>query len=280
MSNELALREQTAITPVAVMDANFISVREYYKDMQSGILLAKTLSAIGGDSAEKSFAKMVFGAELGFGPAASLRAVYLLNGKFGLYADGMVALAKQEGWDLEITHSDPPGTSCRVHATKPGKKPYGFTYTIEMARQAGLPKGPDSNWGKYPWDMLYARAAAHVCRKVCPGKLHGIYTPEEIQRDVPEYDTSEARPLLPVRELPQPEPEALPGPPANGNGHAPELDLSEFGMVDDYLRSINQIGEGQTWHDLKPAMATRIAANMDKFAAAYTTWMEGVTNVA
>lgn len=131
------------------------------------------------DAAKETFARIVAGAELGLPPMASVRMMHFIKGKPVLSADMMVAVAKSNGVKFQIIHSKKPGESCRVSAQR-GEEAYSFEWTMEMARTAGL---AGDNWRKYPWDMLYARAAAHVCRKLCPDLLGGIYIADEVQED-------------------------------------------------------------------------------------------------
>lgn len=128
------------------------------------------------DAAKEAFARIVAGAELGIPPMASVRMMHFIKGRPVLSADMMVAVAKSHGVTFQAIHSRPPGQSCRVSAIR-GSEAYSFEWTAEMAKTAGL---AGDNWRKYPWDMLYARAASHVCRKICPDLLGGIYTPDEV----------------------------------------------------------------------------------------------------
>lgn len=140
----------------------------------------------GGDTQQKrteTFAQMIVGAELGLGPGASARGLYFVKGRIGMSADLMAGLARDEGWDFEIEHSDPPGKWCSITATREKSQPYKFKYTIEMAQAAGL---SGANWKNYPWDMLYARGMAHVARKVAPARLLGLYTRDELMHIEPE----------------------------------------------------------------------------------------------
>lgn len=181
---------------------NIISVREIHGSVDSSYRLAQSLAfgASGrNDAAEASaaFAKMVNGAEMGIAPGAAQRAFHVVKGKIGMSADAMVGVARKHGWKFDIEHSDPPGKSCKVGARKDDEA-YSFTYTMDMAKAAGLVRS-GSPWVTAPWDMLYARAASHVCRKVASDKLLGIYDPSEIG-----FETPIAPHAAPAKDEPEP----------------------------------------------------------------------------
>lgn len=188
----MTMAQSTAVEVRRVIPGNVMSVREIYADMDNAYRFAKALSigcGHGAEAAAQSLAKMVVGAELGIGAAASVRGIHFIKARLAMSADLMVALAQDVGWSFATSHSNPPGQWCKVRAHK-GEESYEFTWTLEMAKQAGISGG--DNWRKYPWDMLYARAASHVARKVAPGRLLGVYAPEEITET---FDPS-ARPSL------------------------------------------------------------------------------------
>lgn len=172
-------------TELAKVDNNALTVRQIYDDPDRAYRFAKAM-AIGSGGSERdattALAKMVIGAELGIGAGAAVRGLHFIKQRISMSADLMVGLAKRDGWKFAVTHSDPPGQSCTVEASRDGESTYTFTWTIDMARSAGL---SGDNWKKYPWDMLYARAASHVARKVAPGILHGMYDPSELSEYIP-----------------------------------------------------------------------------------------------
>lgn len=130
-------------------------------------------------------AQIMMGLELGMSPAAAVRGIHFVKGKMTLSADMLVNLARRDGWVFHTKHSDPPGESCTVKATHETEPEYEFTWTMAMANKAGLNKA-GSGWQNYPWDMLYARAASHVARKVS-ASANGIYSPEEIRTNPETY---------------------------------------------------------------------------------------------
>lgn len=161
-------------------DGNLITTREFFANMDTLGRMANALSvAVIGDTPDKvkaATASILRGAELGIPPMSAVSMIHFIKGKPSLSADGMVAACRRAGIEFKVEHSKNPGEWCEVQATR-GTETYRFRWTIEMAKNAGL--GGD-NWRKYPWDMLYARAASHVCRKIAPDILGGTYTPDEI----------------------------------------------------------------------------------------------------
>lgn len=128
-------------------------------------------------SASEAFWRIQAGSEIGIPPAAAIREVYNVQGRTCLSAASMMGACRRFGVKFRITHSTPPGEWCEVQATR-GEESYGFRWTIDMAKRVGL-AGRD-NWKHYPWDMLFARAASHVCRKIAPDVCGGMYDPEEV----------------------------------------------------------------------------------------------------
>lgn len=124
------------------------------------------------------------GRELGIGTIASLRGIYIVEGKVTLSADLMAALVQRSGlceqWHvLELTP-----TTCTVASRRVGDTDKAIrktTWTIEMARTAGL-TGKDP-WKKYPHRMLKARAAMDHARDHYPEVAFGCYDPDEIPRE-------------------------------------------------------------------------------------------------
>lgn len=181
------------------MNSSVISVQQLYSNMDATWQIAKVLAAgcglgAGNDWVDVAMARIFIGAEMGIGPAASVRGIHFIKGRVALSADLMIAISQSDGWKYLIEHSDPVGEWCKVTASKAGENTYSMTWNMEMARKAGLVQDA-SGWKKYPHDMLYARAGSHVARKVSPARLLGIYPPEEIRGMEPEV-TETAPPVV------------------------------------------------------------------------------------
>ncbi len=199
-----------------IENKNVLTVCQIQEDMESSYRLAKALSIMttGADNekvATQALGKMVIGAELGIGPGASVRGIYVIKGNISLSADLMMALVKAQGWKAEIKESKPLGEWCEVVLTKKGDTAVTGRYTIEMSKTSGL-YAQNQNYKRHPWAMLYARAASIACRRAAPDRLHGIYTQEEAEalpdaykaQDTPK--TADKDPLLKDAKEPETKP--------------------------------------------------------------------------
>jgi len=133
---------------------------------------------------------MMTGAELGFGPAQSIRAIDVIKGKPSLKAETMVALVKSRKDVCEylmLVHSD--AKSATYETKRVGEpKPTTLTFTSADADTAGL---TGDNWKKFRPAMLRARASAAICKAVYPDITLGLSSSEEVV-DLPDA-TEEAK---------------------------------------------------------------------------------------
>jgi hypothetical protein len=137
---------------------------------------------------EDATAAILYGAELGLNPIQSLQQVFAVHGQPAIYARTMVALLKTKGYRIWTVESS--DESVTVTGISPDGIEEESTWTIERADQAGYVAKQDAQgeWikngngkiagnTKYitdPQAMLYAKAAAEVCRKLAPDVLLGI----------------------------------------------------------------------------------------------------------
>lgn len=125
-------------------------------------------------TAEKAMIIIATGAELGIEPMKALRAIHVVKGRPVLSADLMVALVKRSPACLSWWVVESDAEKCTIetqHAKSPNAE--RFTYTIQMARQAGLAGSP--TWRSYPQQMLYARCASGLARRAYPEVCAGLY---------------------------------------------------------------------------------------------------------
>lgn len=130
------------------------------------------------------------GRELGLQAIASLRAFHVIEGKHSPSADVLRGLVLRSGHAkyfrcVERTNEKATFETWRKDEPEPVK----LTYTIEDGYAAFKPELPEverkkkwasSAWGKYPANMVTARAGAMLARLVYPDILFGLYTPEEL----------------------------------------------------------------------------------------------------
>lgn len=128
---------------------------------------------------EEGAAAILYGDELGFSPMASLQGLFVISGKPSMYARQMVALLISHGHEVWTVEKD--DESVTVAGRRRGSaQVVTETWTPARARKAGYTS--NKKYDSDPQAMLYARAAADVCRQVAPDVLAGIaYTVEEME---------------------------------------------------------------------------------------------------
>ncbi len=178
-------------------------------------------------SAAQALVKILYGQEIGLGPAASMANIYISkNGTPTASAQVLAAaIRKSKRYDFRIVKLDDTVCTLAFFLYTEGKwqKVGESTFTVEDARKADL-LGKDV-WKKYPRNLLFARALSNGKRWYCSDVAMGFYTPEELEQGpdegLPPMDAAPAE-ESPVFEgeviEPSPEPEKRPA--TNGNGKA------------------------------------------------------------
>lgn len=128
--------------------------------------------------ADEAFAVMVYGAELGLEPMASMRSIFLIDGQPTCSAGLMRALI-QAGGHLLAWRQVADDRVVLYGRRRDTGADTTVTWTLDDARRAKLlGKG---NWATYPRAMLAARATSELARLLFADLLHGLaYTPEEV----------------------------------------------------------------------------------------------------
>lgn len=147
-------------------------------------------------------AAILFGAEVGLTPVASLRSVIVIHGQPGFEARTMKAILKAHGYRFRTIEKG--DTRAEIECTSPdGSEVERASWTIEDAVRAGYVPQQDGRgaWitntnGKLKGNMKYietpkvmldAKVTAEVCRSIAPHLLLGLpYSSEELET---EYDT-------------------------------------------------------------------------------------------
>lgn len=154
-------------------------------------------------------AAIMYGMEIGLNPIQSLQSIMVINGKPGIEARTMVALLKRQGYCFETVESSPERVT--VRGTSPRGEVEESTWTKERANQAGYAK--NALYAKIPEQMLYAKAASEVSRRLAPDVLMGIsYSQEELKLgfgDDPEPSFTPSERVAP-QSRPQSQQRALP----------------------------------------------------------------------
>lgn len=169
-------------------------------------------------------AAMLYGREIGVPPMTALTSIHVVDGRPGLSAEGMRSLVYAAGH--ELVFDEATGAICRMRARRRGSSAWTeLSWTLDMARAAGLLGGKRENWTKYPRAMLIARCTTDLCRMIFPDVIHGFRSVEEIADMGGDVDTSETAPVAPPRkvsrrrkpvaqvELPEPKPDEPDDPP-------------------------------------------------------------------
>lgn len=119
------------------------------------------------------------GAALGLDPVAALEAIYVISGKPALYARSMVALVLARGHEVWTEEAD--ATKVTVKGRRHGSS-HVEESTWDVARVKAASLDRNRQYAAHPEAMLYARAAADVCRRIAPDVLAGLsYGVEELQ---------------------------------------------------------------------------------------------------
>lgn len=146
--------------------------------MCSTAMVPKTYQGKPADGA----AAILYGAELGLNAIQSLQQIMVINGKPGIETRTAVALLKNHGYDVrEVEGSD---ESVTVEGRGPNGEHEVSTWDMTRATKAGYTS--NALYKKIPHQMLYAKAAMEVARKIAPHVLSGIaYSTEELKLDQP-----------------------------------------------------------------------------------------------
>ncbi len=160
------------------------------------------------DAANNATAAILYGLELGLNPIQSLQQVFSVHGTPSVYAKTMVALLKSKGYKFKTIETGPERVT--YSGWWPGEEPETSTWDIERATKAGFVPQVDPKTGEFarnqygklignekyltqPEEMLWAKAASTVCRRLAPDVLLGIaHTVEDLESE-PEPDPVRVR---------------------------------------------------------------------------------------
>ena len=128
-------------------------------------------------------AQILMGDELGLSPLAALRSLFVVHGTPSMFARTMVALVQSHGH--EVWTDATSDASVTVSGRRKGSThTESVTWTTARAAKAKYTNNP--KYSSNPQEMLYAKAAAEVCRKIAADVLAGIpATVEELELSEP-----------------------------------------------------------------------------------------------
>ncbi len=128
---------------------------------------------------EEAAAAILYGDEIGFTPTQALQNIYVISGKPSMYARSMVALVMHHGHEVWTVEKSPAKVT--VAGRRRGSNhTTEETWTTARATKAGYTL--NKKYVTDPEAMLYARAAADVCRQIAPDALAGLaFSVEEME---------------------------------------------------------------------------------------------------
>lgn len=134
-------------------------------------------------NAEGALAVILAGAELGFGPIASLTGIHLIKGKVTPSATLIAAsIRKSDRYEYRLNKLS--NTECEIEFFDRNTSLGVSAFTWQDAVNAGLAGG--DNWKKFTRNMLFARAMSNGAKWYCPDLFGGnaVYVPEELGANV------------------------------------------------------------------------------------------------
>jgi len=121
-------------------------------------------------------AALLYGAEIGLGPMASLSGIVIINGQPRLYAEKQRALILAQGHDIWVEESTI--SKCTIVGQRKGSSQASrVTWTMDDARRANL--AGKQSYRLYPRQMLLARASAELATAIFPDVIGGLKAVEE-----------------------------------------------------------------------------------------------------
>lgn len=203
--NEMIPAEPTGVSLTGCWSA----VRNLAEAIQLAEIVAKSVAIPDVRNAGQALVKILCGAEMGFGPFASLVDVHIIEGKPAIGAKLMAAAIKRSGvYDYQIRRLD--AEACELEFFRNGKTLGPVGYSMAEADAAGVSIGKGgarkANWQKHPDDMLFARAVSKGFRRHCPDLCGGVvaYDPDELDNGQP----ADPRPAVDAEFTVNPAPEA------------------------------------------------------------------------
>lgn len=152
--------------------------RNIDETMQLGKLLAASGFFADSRDAAQAVVKVLAGAELGFGPIASMTGVNIIKGKVTLSANLIAAAIKRSGrYNYRVVKMT--DAVCEIDFYEGREKIGTSAFSMDDAKSAGL--ASNDNWRKFPRNMLFARAISNGAKWFCPDLSGGpLYTPDEL----------------------------------------------------------------------------------------------------
>jgi hypothetical protein len=153
---------------------------------------------------QQAFTLMMICESEGLHPMTALKRYHIIPSADGprpsMRADAMQAEFQARGGVIEIVRCDDEEARAVFSHPKYQPKPVERHVTFEQFRKSGVINGRDGikkNWRESASDMLWSRLVTKNIRKIYPGIVAGIYSPEEIEDMEPSVPPEPAGPARP-----------------------------------------------------------------------------------
>jgi len=197
----LEKNETTAIVKVQPQQQ---AVAMPLSEMREIAKIAASSGLFGAKNETQIIALMLLSQAKGIHPMLALERYDIIQNVPAMKSKTILALFQEAGGTVEWTEATE--TKCTGIFSHPSGGTTSVTWTIEMARKAGLIK-PGGAWEKHPRPMLRCRCVTEGVNRILPGVTLGIATTE----DVSDYVDVEA---VEVQAVPTPQPAPVAAPDA------------------------------------------------------------------
>lgn len=152
-----------------------LMVRNEMSVMELGEVLARSGYFQDAKQAGQAVVKVLAGQELGLGPIASMTGINIIKGQVSPGASVMAAVIKRsKKYDYRVRELSEQ--KCDIVFYENGESIGSSSFTVQDAQKAGT-----GNMGKFPRNMLFARAISNGARWYTPDLFGGpIYEPGEL----------------------------------------------------------------------------------------------------
>lgn len=209
-----AAEAATPVTALATRPERQVALLPNYTEQRTAyevvVLWAKMFGQSGmfpdARSAAQAAVKIAIGMELGFSPAAAMQGVHIIEGRPALSATLQASVLKATGrYDYRVIEHDDrhciiafyrlcrggayhvvvDGEAITAHPDPLWEFINYSQFDMDDARRANLLK-PNSNWDKWPRNMVFARALTNGIKWYAPDAMGGapVYTPDELNPDI------------------------------------------------------------------------------------------------
>ena len=128
-----------------------------------------------------------WGAELGMPPMQALNSIAVINGRPGIWGDGLIGLCRQSPLCqdiIETIEGEGEGRTATCTAVRRGSTPVTARFSLGDAKRAGLLS--KDLYKQYPDRMIQNRARGFALRDAFPDVLRGMKTAEELHDTPPD----------------------------------------------------------------------------------------------